>query len=161
MKHILIPTDFSFRSLNIIRYAAGHFQDEQLKVTMLHFLEMPDSITDLLMMPRESSYFNLETPEFREGKSMLLNRFSSQVAEIRTDFFMGESKRQFKNYLEHQGIETIVFPQNYEMKLASKRSYDPSKLIWRTGWPVLYLDIPYPSIISPEAGISELLLATA
>jgi hypothetical protein len=47
------------------------------------------------------------------------------------------------------------------MRMVSKRSYDPSRLIWRTGWAVLYLNIPYPSIISPEAGISELLLATA
>jgi hypothetical protein len=161
MKHILIPTDFSLRSLNIVRYAASHFQDEPLKVTMLHFLEMPDSITDFLLMPREASFFNLETPEFREGKSILLNRFADQITEIRTDFFIGESKRQFKNYLEHQQIESIVIPQVYEMRMVSKRSYDPSKLIWRTGWPVLYLNIPYPSIISPEAGISELLLATA
>jgi hypothetical protein len=161
MKHILIPTDFSLRSLNIVRYAVDYFQHEKLRVTMLHFLEMPDSISDLLLMPRDTSFFKLETPEFREGKSILLNRFANQIAEVRTDFFVGDSKRQFKNYLEHQKIEKIVQPQNYEINLISKRSYDPAKLIWRTGWPVQYIDIPYPSIISAEAGISELLLATA
>lgn len=160
MKHILIPTDFTLSSLNVLRFGADAF-NEELTITMLHFMEMPDSITDLLMLPREPSNFNLISPEFREGISLILNRYGSQIKRIRNDFFVGDGRRQFKNYLEHHKIDTIVFPENYTMSMPSKRSYQPEKLIWNTNWPVKYIQIPDTAIATFDKGMAGLLLATA
>ena len=160
MKHILIPTDFTLGSLNVLRFGADAFNDE-LTITLLHFMEMPDSITDLLMLPRETSNFNLISPEFREGISLILNRYGSQIKRIRNDYFVGNGRRQFKNYLEHHKIDTIVFPENYKMSMPSKRSYNPEQLIWNTNWPVKYIQIPGTATATLHKGMAGLLLASA
>jgi hypothetical protein len=160
MKHILIPTDFTLGSLNVLRFGADAF-DEELNITLLHFMEMPDSITDLLMLPRDTSVFNIISPEFREGVSLILNRYGSQIKRIRNDFFVGDGRRQFKNYLEHHKVDTIVFPENYALKMPSKRSYNPERLIWNTNWPVKYIQIPDTAIATLETGMAGLLLASA
>lgn len=160
MKHILIPTDFTMGSLNVLRFGADAFNDE-LTITLLHFMEMPDSISDLLMLPREASNFNLISPEFREGISLIQNRYGSQIKRIRNDFFVGDGRRQFKNYLEHQKIDSIIYPENYDLKMISKRSYNPEKLIWNTNWPVKYIQIPDTAITTFDKGMAGLLLATA
>lgn len=160
MKHIMIPTDFTLNSLNALRFGADAF-DEELTITLLHFMEMPDSISDLLVLPREASNFNFISPEFREGISLILNRYRSQIKRIRNDFFVGDGPRQFKNYLEHHKIDTIVFPENYEFRMPSKRSYNPEKLIWNTKWPVKYIQIPDTAIATLDKGMAGLLLASA
>ncbi len=160
MKHIMIPTDFTVNSLNVLRFGADAFEDE-LQITLLHFMEMPDSITDLLFLSRDTSNFDLISTEFREGVSLILNRYGSQIKRIRNDFFVGDGRRQFRNYLEHQKVDTIVFPENYEFKMPSKRSYNPEKLIWNTKWDVKYIHIPDTAITSLDKGMAGLLLASA
>jgi hypothetical protein len=157
----MIPTDFTLSSLNVVRFGADIFGDEELEITLLHFLEMPDSITDLLMMPRESSHLKLVNADFREGISLLRNRYGSQIKKIRTDFMIGNGRRQFKNYLEHHKIDLIVYPENYEMRLPSARSYNPEKLIWNTKFPIKYIKIPHAAIGNLDKGMAGFLLATA
>lgn len=161
MKHVMIPTDFSVRSLNLVRYAVNHFEAEQVRVTLLHFMELPTSITDLLMLPREASHLSLITPEFREGVSLLRNSYGSQVESIRIDFLQGASKRMLKNYLSSHGIDAILFPENYALKMPSKRSIDPANMIRRSGWPVLSVKINRLPVAAHEESIASLLLATA
>jgi hypothetical protein len=161
MKHIMIPTDFSIRSLNVVRYAAAHFESEQLKVTLLHFMEMPDSISDLLMLPRDNSHFKLITPEFREGMSLLRNCYPLGVEQIRTDFLIGKGRRLLKNYLEHQKIDSVLLAENYDMKIPSRRSYNPINLIRSTGWSIVNVELPLHAISVADTGMAGLLLATA
>jgi hypothetical protein len=157
----MIPTDFSVRSLNLIRYAVNHFQEEKIRVTLLHFMELPGSITDLLMLPREASNHKLITPEFKEGISLLRNSYASKIESIRIDFLQGAGRRMLKNYLKAQGIEAILFPENYELKMPSKRSIDPTTIIRRSGWPVLSVKINRMHSPANEESIAQLLLATA
>ncbi len=161
MKHIMIPTDFSIRSLNVVRYAAAQFEKEQLTVTLLHFMEMPDSITDLLMLPRDNSHIKLITPEFREGISLLRNCYPLGIEQIRTDFLIGKGRRLLKNYLEHQKIDSVLLADNYEMKMPSLRSYNPVNLIRRTGCSIVNVQLPLHAISVSDSSMASLLLATA
>ena len=45
---ILIPTDFTLQSLNIIKNAAARFAEERLKIVLFHALHTPGDIQDLL-----------------------------------------------------------------------------------------------------------------
>ncbi|HSK12174.1 MAG TPA: universal stress protein [Phnomibacter sp.] len=160
-KHIMIPTDLSVRSLNLVRYAVNHFEGQPIKITLLHFMELPGSITDLLMIPRDGAHLRLITPEFREGISLLRNSYGSQIEGIGIDFLQGATRRMLKNYLENRKIDAILFPENYELKMPSKRSIDPSGMIRRCGWPVLSVKISRHQVPVQEESIAQLLLATA
>jgi hypothetical protein len=157
----MIPTDFSVRSLNLVRYAFNHFQEEKVRITLLHFMELPGSITDLLMMPREASNLSLITSEFKEGISLLRNSYASKIDSIRIDFLQGAGRRMLKNYLKAQGVDAILFPENYELKMPSKRSIDPTSIIKRSGWPILSVKINRMHTPANEESIAQLLLAIA
>lgn len=137
MKHILIPTDFSAKSLELIRFTANVFADEEIKVTLLHILRMPEGISDLLLLPRHGKHYRLVTDEFRKGYEDLQKVYRQTIKRLHVEFLYGDTNALFRNFLFAQHIDAIVYPENYQFLKPSKDSVDPKALIRKSGCPVL------------------------
>ncbi len=136
MKHILIPTDFTIKSLKLIRAAVDRFPGEALHITLVHALEPDNSISGLLMMSKRLSVHQLCPQEFTEACEVLRNKYTSVVQRIKVEFYYGATKAYLRNFLEARNIDAVLLAKDYTLKKPSKSSKDLYPELVNSGYPV-------------------------
>lgn len=129
MKNILIPTDFTVHSLDILVATVEKYKSEQLNILLMHGLTMPDSITDLLLLGRNNDRYHLITREFENACMIIKNKYASVTGHIAIRFLYGNTRHTFRNFLHANGIDLIVYPADYVLQKACKNSIDISGLL--------------------------------
>jgi hypothetical protein len=124
-KTVLIPTDFSIASLNIVKnYLNEQPADTKLNIILLHGLHQTDSITSLLFQSKSRMLDELTSKEFNEGCHVLKNKYASQIQSIRKDVFSGFTQAAFNNYTEANRIDEVCIPILYNPQFKNKKSFD-------------------------------------
>jgi hypothetical protein len=142
MKHILIPTDFSIRSLRVVHHVVDRFgANGPLDIVMMHALQMPGSIMDLMMLSRRSAHYDLITEDYREACEIIKNKYASSIQSLKTEFLMGNSNGVFRNFLLYHNIDAIVCPAGEGFRKAGNNSYDPAVLIRKSKYPVFHVPL--------------------
>ncbi|SEO19573.1 hypothetical protein SAMN05192574_10631 [Mucilaginibacter gossypiicola] len=137
--NIIIPSDFALSSLNIIPVLAERYPKQKLNISLVHFLQLSDSISDLLLLSRRSREYQLISDEFYAGCTMLKNDYEDQIENITPDFFYGNTVAVFKNYLEERETDLIAMPENHNYARLTPNSFDPSILMQRSGYKIVTL----------------------
>jgi hypothetical protein len=142
MKHILIPTDFSIRSLRVVHHAVDRFgANGPLNIVMFHAMQMPGSIMDLMMLARRSSQYDLITEDYKEASEIVKNKYGSALQSFKTEFLMGRGNGVFRNFLLYHNIDAILCPSEPNFRKASPNSYDPAELIRKSDLPVYHVSL--------------------
>lgn len=128
-KKILIPTDFTVQSLNILKSILSANNSGQIyDIVLLHGLSLTDSIRDLLFYSKHKQIEKLITPEFKEAYEIIRNKFDSQVGSLKIDLFTGYNLSAFSNYLEANKIDQI-FISHKRQEFTNRNSFDLSPFI--------------------------------
>lgn len=162
MMNILIPTDFSIKSLKLINRAAERFQGKTLNITLVHALEPDHSIGGLLMLTKRLDVHRLYTAEFMEACEVMRNKYASQIKSIKVEFYYGSTKAYKKNFLQARNIEAILLPSDYEFNAPSPASLD-GKALWKSCALPVYTEsiksVHQNKVFAEEQSLSELLHA--
>ncbi|BAV04150.1 hypothetical protein SAMN05421788_104116 [Filimonas lacunae] len=129
MKNIVIPTDFTVHSLDIIVATVEKYKAEQLNILLMHGLTMPDSLSDLLLFGRNNDRYKLITKEFENACMIIKNRYASVITNISIRFMHGNTRHAFRNFLHANTIDLIVYPADYVLQKACNNSIDISGLL--------------------------------
>ncbi|HEY0610546.1 MAG TPA: hypothetical protein VGD35_12840, partial [Chitinophaga sp.] len=65
MKNILIPTDFSIRSLDLVKAAVHAGINEPMNILLVHCFKMSDNIQELMMLSRRMKDYEHISDEFK------------------------------------------------------------------------------------------------
>ncbi|NIG53397.1 hypothetical protein [Chitinophaga sp. Cy-1792] len=160
MKNVLIPTDFSIRSLGYVHNVVSQYPGEMVNVIFMHALRMPDSIFDLVTFTRNSRHIELISADFKDGCEIIRNKYASAIKQLKVEFFHGDTNIAFKNFCIANDIDVILQPMDLEYKAPGKRSYNPEKIINRSKLPKITAPLPGNRKILVKATISSLLLAS-
>jgi hypothetical protein len=159
---ILIPTDFSIKSLKLINCATQRFADRPLHIILVHAIEPDHSIGGLLMLNKRLDVHRLYSAEFLEACEVLRNKYASQIHKIRIEFYYGSTKAYLKNFLQARNIEAILLPSDYKFNTPSPASRDGIAL-WQSCALSVYTESIQATIqttaFSEEQSLSELLHA--
>lgn len=124
-KTVLIPTDFSIASLNIVKnYLNEQPAHVRLNIILLHGLHQTDSITGLLFYSKTRLLQDLVSGEFSEGCDVLKNKYASQIRSMRKDVFSGFTQAAFNHYVEAKRVDEACIPILYNPKFKNKNSFD-------------------------------------
>jgi len=126
---ILIPTDFSIESLNLFKAAAQSAITERVNIVFFHAVYSPNSMVDLLFRSQQKRNELLITENFRNGCTIILNKFASSISSNRIEFFSGNTQTAFQNFLEGNRITEIFIPKNYTLRKTSALSFNPIPFI--------------------------------
>lgn len=141
-KSILIPTDFSLATLNCVSGFLDKNPDQKFEVTMVHFLQLSDSISELLMLSRRNREYQHISNEFEEAMDKLRKKYASQLTTLHAEFFYGSTVAVFKNFLEHKEIDAILMLHGHQYAKLAENSIDPYLMVERSGYPVLTISAP-------------------
>ncbi|MCW5906797.1 MAG: hypothetical protein KIS94_02975 [Chitinophagales bacterium] len=157
-KRILIPTDFSVSSLNVLKTVLGsNLHGEKYDIILLHGIRMNDSISDLLFFSKNNLLRSVSNPEFDHALMVLKNKYASSIQNIRSDVFTGYNQSAFNSYLEANRIDEAYVSENYCHAKAGKQSFDVSPYILKSNLKVNGVRLATQEI--PEKGqVAEILL---
>lgn len=130
MRTILIPTDFSSTPLLLLKHAALS-SHEKLNVIFMYSTFVSDSITDLLFYSPQKILQETIPQEFREGCSIMQNKYPEKIINIRYEIFHGNSANSFKILAELNKVDSVFVSVDQPFKL-QRNEFNPIKLILRS-----------------------------
>lgn len=157
-KTILIPTDFTVNSLNVLKSILIQNEAKQTyNVILLHGMSLSDSIRDLLFFLKSKQIDSLTNPEFEEAYEVIRNKFDSQISSLRIDLFTGYNLSAFNNYLEGNKVEQI-FISDKKPVLTNKNSFDLSRFIEKCQVEVTKVDFATNTTVPEKGKIAEVFM---
>jgi hypothetical protein len=157
-KTILIPTDFTITPLLLLKHAAVN-ANEELDVIFLHSTLLSDSITDLLFYSPRKILDAAITKEFREGCSVMQNKYTTQIKTIGFEIFSGKNAEAFRNLAEANRVDEVWVAQNYSLQ-RNRNVIDPVPLIIKSGVPLREIDLGLSELIPEKDLLSEILVSS-
>jgi hypothetical protein len=133
MKNILIPSDFSSQSLECVKVLLHELKNERFNILLVHPLLMPDSMIELMLIARQNEEEAYVSEDFRRWCRQLESKHQEQIHSIRIRCFYGDTPAVFKNFLEANRIDLVVYPEHYQYRKLSRKSVDPPQLIQNCG----------------------------
>jgi hypothetical protein len=137
--NILIPTDFSLATLSTVNTLIAKHPDQKFNFYLVHFLQLSDSITELLMLQRRSREYLHIGSEFEDQLTFLRQQHPQQIGTLHAEFFYGSTVAVFKNFLEAKDIDMIAMLNGHTYQKLTANSIAPELLVQRSGYPVLSL----------------------
>ncbi|MGG7036687.1 MAG: hypothetical protein ACI7YS_16040 [Flavobacterium sp.] len=158
-KTILIPTDFTVNSLNVLKSILVNNESRQtFDVILLHGMSLSDSIRDLLFFSKSKQIESLTNPEFEEAYEVIRNKFDSQISSLRIDLFTGYTLSAFNNYIEGNKVDQI-FISDKKQVLINKNSFNLSRFIEKCPIHVTKMDSGENSTVPEKGKIAEVFMS--
>jgi hypothetical protein len=159
MKNVLIPTDFSIRSLKLINAAVNRFGPEKLNIILVHALIPDHSISGLLMLNKRLDVHKLYSEEFMEACEVLRNKYGPIISKLKVEFYYGTSSYYLKNYMAERDIQAVLLAEDYAFRFKSPSGRDMKPMLLKSGYPVFRERImaEEDKSFARKASISELL----
>lgn len=112
-KTILIATDYSLESLNILkkvlREKDASEDQNQYNILLVSGYDSGDSIRDLLFNTKTTIFNKIRPAEFCDGYEIIRNKYPHLVNKIICDIFTGSFQRTFNQYVEANNIEEAYY----------------------------------------------------
>lgn len=125
-KTILIATDYSLESLNILkkvmREKDASEDQNQYNVLLVSGYDMGDSIRDLLFNTKSTIFNKLRPQEFCDAFGIIKNKYPQLINKIVCDIFTGSFQRTFNNYVKAENIEEAYYSPS--IKSRGKGKFD-------------------------------------
>ncbi|MEQ8474321.1 MAG: hypothetical protein RIC35_24205 [Marinoscillum sp.] len=128
-KTILIPTDFTIRSLGLLKIALNEQGDQKFNIILSHGVRLSTSISDLLFFSHGKLIQSLSSKEFEEGLQVIKNKYGSQINQIRIEPFVGSTQSAFHNYVMGNKIDEAYLFTGYKPALNHHDSFDITPMI--------------------------------
>lgn len=128
-KNILIPTDFTIRSLRLVSQALESMSSVEPRITLFHLMVPPSGITDLLFMSEKQMRKQLVHQDFEDACDIIRNKYASAIRSFDIEILFGNSRAFLQNYIDAHDIDCIVYDKDHDYQLSAKRSVNPYALI--------------------------------
>ena len=119
-KTILIATDYSLESLNILKKvlkqkdASG--DQNQYNILLTSGYDSGDSIRDLLFNTKTTIFNKIRPAEFCDAYGIIQNKYPHLVNKIVCDVFTGSFQRTFNQYVKAENIEEAYYSSSIKSK---------------------------------------------
>jgi Universal stress protein family len=134
MTNILVPTDFTPASLDVIDYAV-RLMNRKVNIVLFHVFKMPFYHQDLIRPKYPSS--ELLNDDFRKRCMSIKQKHGNQIQKIELKCMQGDTRSVFKHFLEANNIHIIVCPENYHYHKIHPLSLNPIPFFRKSGLPLL------------------------
>lgn len=125
IKNILIPTDFTVESLNLVKsFLKQKKSDFVCNIILLHGTTLSDSITDLLFFSKSRAIESLSNKAFEEACDIIRNKYDSQINIVKKDIFTGKNQAAFDHYIAANKIDEAYIPSDYTSGRTDGKSFD-------------------------------------
>ena len=135
MKRILVPTDFTVQSLQLVHEIVKRNPQQQLSIHLVHLVQIPADITELLFV-KKSRLHDQVPYKFSQAVEMLKNKYASCIAWMGIEFYYGSTATALNNIIENRKIQEVFVFAGHAYGKPLKGSVDAISLLNRCRVPV-------------------------
>ena len=151
MRNILIPTDFTVKSLQLVTKTLEALDQQPTNIILFHAFDINTQSPDLLLSSRRLPYADVLTDEFRNGCRKIKTAHCRYVNQVNIRHMFGSTVAVFRNFIDANDIDMIIYPNDYVFQKVTPQSIDPEKLFRKSGIPVLHPVVRKTTIIQPSS----------
>lgn len=156
MRNVLIPTDYSLASLELVEKTVQNLQDQNLNIILFHAFEIPFFASDIVGNNGKLPYRDIVTDAFRNGCKRLKEQHPKAIQSILLRHLYGNTSAVFHNFCDANDIDLIVFPEGFVFNPVHPQSVNPAPLFKKAGVPLLKSFTPAKKVQSiPAAAAPE------
>lgn len=119
-KTILIATDYSLESLNILKKVLkekdASDDQGQYNILLTSGYDSGDSIRDLLFNTKTTIFNKIRPEEFCDAYGIIQNKYPHLINKIICDVFTGSFQRTFNQYVKAENIEEAYYSSSIKSK---------------------------------------------
>jgi len=141
MKNILLPTDLTISSLYPIHEICKNAGGEPCNIYIIHTLDTPTGIMDLLFLKDRKPYKML-SPSFLEALEMLRKKYASVIHILSFEFLYSNSRAYLRNFMQGRNIQTIYMLEGYDYSGGLAQSVGCISTLHKCKLPVVYIEKP-------------------
>lgn len=109
------------------------------EIILLHFIPLPDSITDLIMLPREEETLALPNTPFHKALERMRKLYAVEISHLEVVPVYGGNPLKIRNFITDYQIDLILCPI-MEVRTSDVHNTEPfSSLVKDVSCPVLYI----------------------
>ncbi|GAB4258197.1 MAG: hypothetical protein Kow0065_07800 [Methylomicrobium sp.] len=142
---ILIPTDFSSESLDMIEHVIEQDATAEFHFVLTHCCFMSDCPINLLYFSKTELVQSLKTPEYIKKCNTLRRRYADRKITITTEIFTGLNQAAFANFIDGNRIDEAVIPKRYAPRLNLDNSFNPLPFIKKSRLKITEVALGHPS----------------
>ena len=129
MKRVLIPTDFSIKSLQLLDYAILNYPNEQLSLVLVSGYRIKESLWDMRNFSEQREINKLCSEEFTKSKRTFLREHRDVVDRLSIHLFSGHNMFAFKNFLKQNDLQDGIITDAQFLSYEKPNTFDPSHLM--------------------------------
>lgn len=137
MRNVLIPTDYSLASLELVEKTVQSLQHQHLNIILFHAFEIPFYASDIVGNGGKLPYRDIVTDAFRNGCKRLKEQYPKGIQSILLRHLFGNTAAVFHNFVDANEIDLIVFPDGFVFTPVHPQSVNPAPLFRKAGVPLL------------------------
>jgi len=157
MKNILIPTDLSQKSLDVVHEVVKKNKNQQVNLYLVHMVRTPTDALELLFLKRNDLYSEVPR-EFFQSINDLRSTYPNQLGQIRFEFYYGHRAGILHSIIENLEIDEICVPDNHNFLLPLEQSVNMLPLLESCPVPVFKAPV-YGKVSLQGNGIMSSILA--
>ncbi|TRZ45275.1 hypothetical protein [Robertkochia solimangrovi] len=153
MNKILVPTDFTVKSLSLLRETIAR-QTEKVNIVLVYGTNLSDCTVDMLFYTRTEQIDKLLEPNFLESLNILKNKHASVINGVCMDIYHGYSGNAFENYITAHGITDAYIPLDKSSRAKNSRLISSIK---KSKLPVCEVALPMEVVYQTSGSFAKLM----
>lgn len=137
MRNVLIPTDFSVASIELVDKTAQSLEGESLNIILFHAFEIPFFVSDLYDLKGKLPYAELVTEPFRNACKRVKLQHPKTIRSIVIRHQYGNTAAVFRNFVDANDIDLIICPDFYVYQAVHTGSVNPVPMFQKGGIPMM------------------------
>ena len=129
MRKILIPTDFTVQSLQLVEYALLNFPNTKLDIILIAGFKLPDTRWSIFHFSEREQIRKQLSEEFNEAKRLIVLEHKEAITNITIQLFSGINSFAFQNFLEQLHVDDAIIPKGYSLYCPSGKWFDTTGFI--------------------------------
>ncbi|MFB9053677.1 hypothetical protein ACFFVB_11380 [Formosa undariae] len=129
MKTVLIPTDFSAKSLQLIKNAVLHNPNEPIQLVLASGYLLRLSAFNPLRYSKARLIKTLAHEVFNNTLSDLILEHKNKIYNVKIELYTGSSNHEFNDFLRVNNIDKSIIPNTKLCQFPNKKCFDITPLI--------------------------------
>lgn len=129
MKKVLIPTDYSVESLQLIEYAVLNNPDTKLDIVLVAGYKLPDTRWAISHFNKSVEINKQLDNDFITAKRSLILEHTKNIETICFELFTGSNVFAFQNFLEQFNAEDALVPKDNILCCHSHKWFDTTNFL--------------------------------
>ena len=129
MRKILIPTDLSVRSLELIHAVPFFYPNEMVEVVLVYPYGIPLWGSKLYWFSKSKVIDDLTKEKFHRKKSAVLKKYFRHIHNIEIQLLIGKNSYAFQKFREYHQINDAILPQEKLKGFDKNYSFDVTGFI--------------------------------